>query len=286
MLAIPNGPEITPDRFPACLAETLKWEGGWSNDAHDPGGPTMRGIIQRVYDGYRDSRGLPRRSVRLIAQDELEEIYRHNYWNMVRGSELPAGLDLGVFDFCVNSGPSQAIKSLQRVLGVVIDGHLGEATMAALRQRHPADLARAYLEERRRFLRNLKNFRYFGRGWLSRCDGIETACLGMAEPIHYAAADDLPPAEPHPDENVQSSWQGRAYTESPAPPVATEAALTLGGTGGVTTGVANAFAKLGSHGQVSFTSVLLTFLSEPMILLGLVTLIGGVFTYLWRRRHA
>lgn len=26
------------ERFKACLAETLKWEGGWSNHPHDPGG--------------------------------------------------------------------------------------------------------------------------------------------------------------------------------------------------------------------------------------------------------
>ena len=44
-----------PPRFLACLPFTLKEEGGYSNDAHDPGGKTMEGIIQREYDRYRSS---------------------------------------------------------------------------------------------------------------------------------------------------------------------------------------------------------------------------------------
>ena len=116
------------DRFDTCLAETLKWEGGWSNHPRDPGGPTMRGIIQRVYDGWRDNHGLPRRSVREIADHELRDIYRRSYWDQVRGDELPPGVDLAVFDFAVNSGPARAAKYLQRVLGVKVDGHIGPAT--------------------------------------------------------------------------------------------------------------------------------------------------------------
>jgi hypothetical protein len=36
--------------FEKCLPDTLVQEGGNSNDAHDPGGMTMMGIIQREYD--------------------------------------------------------------------------------------------------------------------------------------------------------------------------------------------------------------------------------------------
>jgi lysozyme family protein len=34
-------------------------EGGYSNDAHDPGGMTMMGIIQQEYDLKRQQWGLP-----------------------------------------------------------------------------------------------------------------------------------------------------------------------------------------------------------------------------------
>ena len=44
---------MASDNFQRCLTVTLKWEGGYSNHPDDPGGPTMRGIIQREYDAWR-----------------------------------------------------------------------------------------------------------------------------------------------------------------------------------------------------------------------------------------
>ncbi len=48
---------MATDNFERCLAITLKWEGGYSNHPDDPGGPTMRGIIQREYDAWRRKHG-------------------------------------------------------------------------------------------------------------------------------------------------------------------------------------------------------------------------------------
>jgi len=45
-----NAPSSAEARFRACLDQTFKWEGGYSNDKYDPGGATMHGIIQREYD--------------------------------------------------------------------------------------------------------------------------------------------------------------------------------------------------------------------------------------------
>ncbi|MER8897013.1 glycosyl hydrolase 108 family protein [Mesorhizobium sp. M0676] len=35
----------------------LVHEGGYSNHPADPGSPTMKGVTQRVYDGYRKRKG-------------------------------------------------------------------------------------------------------------------------------------------------------------------------------------------------------------------------------------
>jgi Glycosyl hydrolase 108 len=53
--------------IPDLHSYTLAEEGGDSNDAHDPGGRTHKGIIQREYDRYRRQKGLPLQSDYLIS---------------------------------------------------------------------------------------------------------------------------------------------------------------------------------------------------------------------------
>jgi len=143
----------TPDaRFHACLAETLKWEGGWSNHKLDPGGATMNGVIQRVYDAWRERGGKPRQSVRGISDAELTAIYDANYWRMVAGDLLPAGLDLAVFDFGVNSGPARAVRYLQSCLGIIQDGHMGPVTINAANRADTRELIAAYMTARQKAL--------------------------------------------------------------------------------------------------------------------------------------
>lgn len=165
----------------------------------------MKGVIQREYDRYRRSKGLPTRTVRVIEQDELLEIYRTGYWDPVRGDDLPAGVDLCLFDFAVNSGPGRAIMSAQHVLGVPIDGKMGDATLDAIKTRDPVELCKALVADRLRFLRALGTFRYFGVGWTRRCQGIEAAAVAAA-----GAIPETPVVAPNSNPDRQSKSQGRA----------------------------------------------------------------------------
>jgi lysozyme family protein len=85
---------MASNNFERCLAITLKWEGGYSNHPDDPGGPTMRGIIQREYDAWRKKHDMRLRPVRQIDEDEVQAIYRNEYWDAMGCDELPAGFDL------------------------------------------------------------------------------------------------------------------------------------------------------------------------------------------------
>lgn len=192
-------------RFDVCLAETLKWEGGWSNHPHDTGGATMRGVIQRVYDAWRERNGLARRTVRQIEEHELQAIYRENYWQVVHGDELPPGLDLCVFDYGVNSGPFLAVMHLQEVLGINQDGHMGPVTITAAMAADPAETVRKLCARRRKFVRQIKSYPTFGKGWNRRIDGIEQICGGMCGvPIKGT------PVVAMADADAQSETQGRA----------------------------------------------------------------------------
>lgn len=166
--------------FDKCMVRVLAYEGGYSNHPEDPGGPTLEGIIQRVYDGYRQSRGLPTAPLSASMRGtpawigERNDIYRRQYWNKVRGDDLPAGVDLVVFDGAVNSGPVQSIKWLQRALGIAADGMLGEATMAAVRQNTDNDALIADICARRlAFLQQLRTWKTFGKGWGSRVVNLQ-----------------------------------------------------------------------------------------------------------------
>lgn len=165
--------------FDRSLAAVLVHEGGYVNDPRDPGGATNKGVTQAVYDDWRARHGLAKRSVRALEQDELQAIYRHNYWDQVKGDDLPAGVDYATFDFAVNSGVGRAARFLQAAAGVVQDGAIGPATLAAV-GRDPAHIVSTLIDNRLAFLRALGTFKTFGKGWTARCEGVRRMALDMA----------------------------------------------------------------------------------------------------------
>ena len=162
---------MTKSNFEPSLALVLAHEGGFVDHPKDPGGPTNKGVTQRVYDGYRTANKLATRSVKVISDKEVGEIYRQQYWGAIRGDELPQGLDYAVFDFAVNSGVTRAIRNLQLCLGVVADGHFGNVTLSAVNRAKPSDLIIALCGRRMEFLRSLATFGTFGKGWTRRVVG-------------------------------------------------------------------------------------------------------------------
>jgi lysozyme family protein len=163
--------------FEKALALVLEHEGGYVNHPKDPGGATMKGVTQAVYDAYRKLRGRGLLSVKHITDEELRAIYKFQYWDKVQGDFLPAGVDYAVFDFAVNSGVSRAAKYLQAVLGVAQDGQIGAKTIAAITS--PAYTINALCDRRVGFLRNLKTFLTFGKGWTRRVQGVRAHALEM-----------------------------------------------------------------------------------------------------------
>jgi lysozyme family protein len=154
--------------FDAALAAVLAHEGGYVNHPRDPGGATNRGVTQAVYDDWRSGRGLPARSVRHIAEDEVSAIYKRQYWDAVKGDDLPAGVDYCVFDFAVNSGTNRASRYLQQAVGATPDGQIGPATLAAVGCKPPSEVVEAICDARMAFLKRLPTFDAFGRGWTRR----------------------------------------------------------------------------------------------------------------------
>ena len=162
------------------LPVTLKWEGGKVDHPKDPGGRTNQGVIQRVYDKYRSEKGLRTRDVYDMSDHERDEIYRKKYWDKVRGDRLPMGVDLAVFDYGVNSGPARAIRYLQKVVQVEIDGRFGQGTLNAVQRTSPVTIARRICDERLAFVQRLRTWKTFGRGWARRIGDVRARAVAMA----------------------------------------------------------------------------------------------------------
>lgn len=165
------------------LRLVLTYEGGKVNNPADPGGRTNKGITQRVYSNYRLRKNQPVVSVYDIMDTEVEDIYRNQYANHVCFDQLPAGVDLIVFDGAVNSGPVASIKWLQRALGVTADGHLGSLTLDAATTADPAKIINAICDRRLLFMRHLRTWRTFGKGWSSRVAHVRKAALAMSAQV-------------------------------------------------------------------------------------------------------
>jgi lysozyme family protein len=168
---------MSADNYKPSLSLVLAHEGGYVNNPKDPGGPTNFGVTQVVYDAYRDYMHLKRQSVKFISSAEVNEIYMKNYWRLVKGDSLPAGLDYAVFDFAVNSGVGRAIKYLQRLVKVDDDGAIGFGTLTAINKAAKANeeaLITQYCANRLAFMQSLKTFATFGKGWTRRVVGAKT----------------------------------------------------------------------------------------------------------------
>jgi uncharacterized protein (TIGR02594 family) len=117
--------------FAKALAHVLEMEGGYSNDPYDPGGPTNRGITLDVYANFKNETVDDASRARLIAElkrisdTTVKTIYRQRYFDPAACTVFTAPLALMHFDAAVNHGVGAAIRMLQGVAGVTIDGEFG-----------------------------------------------------------------------------------------------------------------------------------------------------------------
>ena len=200
------------DLFERALAHVLKMEGGFTNDPHDPGGPTNMGITLAVFAAWRKvtlsagNRARMIRDLKRIDRAMVREIYRRRYWDVARCAELPAPLALMHFDAAVNHGPGAAVRILQEAVGTVVDGKIGPNTRAAIARTPVAEALAAYAAIRERRYRALPHFWRFGRGWLRRVK----ATLKLAHVLK--AETDRNPSDNREGDNDMSTTQTTSGT--------------------------------------------------------------------------
>ena len=166
------------DNYEHCLEMILHHEGGYVNHPKDPGGETNLGVTKRVYEEWGGDKDM----TDLLVED-VAPIYQKNYWDRCKCDDLPSGLDLCVFDFAVNAGPSRSAKFLQRLIGTTVDGGIGPNTLKAVDNYvEEVGLESAiedYQSARQEYYEALDTFDTFGRGWTRRVEETTSSALEM-----------------------------------------------------------------------------------------------------------
>jgi len=166
--------------FDAAVAMVLAHEGGFQNDAADPGNwsggavgvgaclGTKYGIAAATHPGI---------DIAALSEDDARAIYRRDWWDRLGLARLPAPLGIKLLDAAVNLGPNPAITCFQRALNevggaVAEDGILGPATIADANA-VPAEAALVALREAlaahyRQIVARHPDRARFLAGWLAR----------------------------------------------------------------------------------------------------------------------
>lgn len=143
------------DNFEKAFSLVINSEGAYSNDPRDPGGETKYGICKRDHQSV---------DIANLTMDQAKKIYKTEYWDRVRGDDLPYPLDLFVFDAAVNQGVGVASMLLQKACGVQQDGKIGMGTLAAA----TPDRSALFMADRAVRYAGTANADTYLRGWLKR----------------------------------------------------------------------------------------------------------------------
>jgi lysozyme family protein len=170
------------ENFENCLNIILQHEGGYVNHPNDPGGMTNLGITKRVFEDWIGEE-VDEEEMRNLTINDVAPIYRIQYWDKMRCSDLPHGLDLCVFDFGVNAGVSRASRYLQSIISTSPDGVIGPLTLHVTKEyvneNGIEQLIKKYQEHRLLYYHRLEHFETFGRGWTRRTDETTELALKM-----------------------------------------------------------------------------------------------------------
>jgi len=129
---------------------------------------TKWGISAASYPG-EDIANLPRERAALLA--------RRDFWGPAGCDVVPDALRFDLFDTGYHSGPTTAVKLLQRACGEVPDGLLGARTLLAISAMNPLRLLARFNGHRLDHLNdNPRLWALYGRGWAQRiADNLKRA---------------------------------------------------------------------------------------------------------------
>lgn len=181
----------------------LSFEGGYVNDPHDPGGATNRGVTIATWRqvGYdKDGDGdIDVADLKLItADDAVKRVMKPHYWDRWQADRIKSQSVANLVVDWVWASGKHGITGVQKLLGVKVDGIVGEKTLAALNAQDPRAIFDHIHRARARFIDQVIAGRptsaRYRTGWLRRLDYIRFGALvHNARPPKVVSFADLQP---------------------------------------------------------------------------------------------
>lgn len=162
--------------FDKAINFTLKWEGGYVNNPHDPGGETKFGISKRSY---------PNENIETLTVERAKTLYYRDFWLAGHCDSLPTKTAIVHFDTSVNCGLHGAAKLLQKALNELpdrkavlkVDGIIGTKTLVSIEKSHDDAIADLYMLNRKEYYYDLVTKNHvlgeFLKGWTGRVNALK-----------------------------------------------------------------------------------------------------------------
>src|SRR5674476_1487153 len=152
-----------------------RYEGGYGWNRKDPGGPTKYGITCYDLAAHRGQKMISMATwapiVQAMPRSEAEDIYQIKYAAGVAFDDLPAGVDVVMLDYAVNSGVARPIRVARALLNQGAGDRLTPALVDAIKQADPKKFIDDMCAERLHFMHAIRGgsaWTEFGRGWGAR----------------------------------------------------------------------------------------------------------------------
>lgn len=163
---------MTIATFETIVPNLFAHEGGFISK-----NPSNFGISLNVLKGFRGNPKTNLQNLKELTKGEAVQIYKVQYWHAVKGDMLPAGLDYAMCDFALHSGSARAIRELQKILGVTVDGVLGYETISKIDE--PLGLIVLLCKARLRYMSRLDDWPLYKTAWTLRVEEVRQLAVAL-----------------------------------------------------------------------------------------------------------
>jgi hypothetical protein len=176
---LPVNKKIPKGNFDKSINLMLGLEGGKSDEGSDRGGRTNYGITQFTYNAWNKKHNLPKRDVFKITPEIAKQIYKDEFWNVIKGAQLPKNVANAILSMALTDGPQDSIKFVQKMLGInPVSGIMGPITMTKIWEKSKkgdADFTRAILNKQIDRYQKDEQAATYGKGWTNRVEKVKDA---------------------------------------------------------------------------------------------------------------